>query len=168
MPLNVVYEPTTKNENILCYYADDLSLAYRTYYSRKRKEKEVIEHPPSRQCFYCNHFFTKKDVLEKHVKVCSSVTGIAYRFYNQKNRVFSKKFQLYGRFTVYSLQTTTGGSVIDDKKMYVISYCQVYAFHSNLKVPKILVFMSFQQDFNEITSLDHFFKSTYLFLIKLL
>ena len=134
----------------------------------KRKEKEVIEHPPSRQCFYCNHFFTKKDVLEKHVKVCSSVTGIAYRFYNQKNRVFSKKFQLYGRFTVYSLQATTGGSVIDDKKMYVISYCQVYAFHSNLKVPKILVFMSFQQDFNEITSLDHFFKSTYLFLIKLL
>ena len=103
MPLNVVYEPTTKNENILCYYADDLSLAYRTYYSRKRKEKEVIEHPPSRQCFYCNHFFTKKDVLEKHVKVCSSVTGIAYRFYNQKNRVFSKNFNFMADllFTVY-------------------------------------------------------------------
>lgn len=69
----------------------------------KRKEKEVIEHPPSRQCFYCNHFFTKKDVLEKHVKVCSSVTGIAYRFYNQKNRVFSKNFNFMADllFTVY-------------------------------------------------------------------
>ena len=132
----------------------------------KKKKLSSIHHRDS--VFIVIIFFTKKDVLEKHVKVCSSVTGIAYRFYNQKNRVFSKKFQLYGRFPVYSLQATTGGSVIDDKKMYVISYCQVYAFHSNLKVPKILVFMSFQQDFNEITSLDHFFKSTYLFLIKLL
>ena len=39
--------------------------------------------------------------------------------------------------------------------MYVISYCQVYAFHPKLKLPKIVVFRSFQQNYDEITSLDH-------------
>ena len=59
-------------------------------------------------------------------------------------------------FTVYfDFETTTGDSVLFDKKMYVISYCQVYAFHPKLKLRKIVVFRSFQQNYDEITSLDH-------------
>ena len=34
----------------------------------------------------------------------------------------------------------------------------MYASHQNLKTPKIVVFRRFQQDFNEFTSLDHFFQ----------
>ena len=62
-------------------------------------------------------------------------------------------------FMVYfDFETTTSDSVINVKKMYVISYCQVYAFHPGLKIPKMSIFRSFQQDFKEITSLDHFFQ----------
>ena len=39
LPLYVVYEPTSKNKNILCYCAEDLSFTNRSYYSRKRKGK---------------------------------------------------------------------------------------------------------------------------------
>ena len=61
-------------------------------------------------------------------------------------------------FKVYfDFGTTTGDGVIDDKKkMYISSYCKVYDFHPGLNIPKISVFRSFQQDFEEITSLDHF------------
>ena len=73
-----VHEPTTQN-NIFCYYVDNLSLAYRRYYSRKKKSKEVIKHPSARQCYYCDNFFIKKKSFEKHVKTCNSITGIAYK-----------------------------------------------------------------------------------------
>ena len=56
----------------------------------------------------------------------------------------------------FDFETTTGDSVTDDKKMYVISYCQIYAFHPTLNLEKIVIFRSFQQNFEEITCLDHF------------
>ena len=74
---------------------------------------------------------------------------------------FQKSFSFMGDLpsTVYfDFETTTDGSVIDDKKIDVISYCQVYTSHQNLKTPKIVVFRSFQQVFNEFTSLNHFFQ----------
>ena len=40
--------------------------------------------------------------------------------------------------------------------MYINSYCKVHDFHPGLNIPKILVFRSFQQDSEEITSSDHF------------
>ena len=43
-------------------------------------------------------------------------------------------------FTVYfDLETTTGNSAIDDKKMFV-SYCQVFAFQASLKLQKVVIF----------------------------
>ena len=60
-------------------------------------------------------------------------------------------------FTVYfDFETTTGDSVTDDKKMYIISYCQIFVFHPALNLQKIVIFRSFQQNFEEINSLDHF------------
>ena len=60
-------------------------------------------------------------------------------------------------FTVYfDFETTTGDSVTNDKKMYVISYCQIFVFHPALNLEKIVIFRSFQQNFEEISSLDHF------------
>ena len=40
--------------------------------------------------------------------------------------------------------------------MFVISYCQIYAFHLSLNLDKIVIFRSFQQNFEEINNLDHF------------
>ena len=60
-------------------------------------------------------------------------------------------------FTVYfDFETTTGDSILHDPKIFVISYCQIYAFHPDLKLDKIVIFRSFQQNTEEIYSLNHF------------
>ena len=60
-------------------------------------------------------------------------------------------------FTVYfNFETTTGYSILHDPKMFVISSCQIYSFHPNLKLDKIVVYRSFKQNAEEIYSLDHF------------
>ena len=156
-PLDVVYEPTTEGENIICYYTDDLALAYRTHYLRKVKETDVISNLVYRQCYYCDHFFIRKSVLEKHIKLCSSVAGVAYKFNNRKIVSFQDNFKFMGDlpFTVYfDFETTTGA--INDKIMVVISCCQIFAFNPSLNLQKIVIFRSFQQNVEEITSLDHF------------
>ena len=60
-------------------------------------------------------------------------------------------------FSVYSdFETTTGDSVFFDSKMYVVSYCQIYAFHPALNLDKIAIYKSFQQTPEEIHDLSHF------------
>ena len=40
--------------------------------------------------------------------------------------------------------------------MFVVSYCQIYSFHPNLNLEKIVIFRSFQQSAEEIYDLSHF------------
>ena len=39
--------------------------------------------------------------------------------------------------------------------MFVIRYCQIYAFHTDFKLDKIIIFRSFEETEEEIYSLDH-------------
>ena len=60
-------------------------------------------------------------------------------------------------FIVYfDFETTTGDSETDDKKMYVISYCQIHAFQPSLNLEKIVIFRSLQQNFEKMMCLNHF------------
>ena len=83
-PIDIVYELDKENENIRCYFASDLVLTYRTYYSQKVRGKEVISNLSARQYYYCDHFFISKDILEKHVKTCSNIARITYKVSNRK------------------------------------------------------------------------------------
>ena len=38
--------------------------------------------------------------------------------------------------------------------MYVVSYCIIVAFHPDLKIPRLIIFRSYDQ--NQLTSLSHF------------
>ena len=40
--------------------------------------------------------------------------------------------------------------------MYVESYCIIVAFHSELKIPKLVIFRSYDQNPNALISLTHF------------
>ena len=40
--------------------------------------------------------------------------------------------------------------------MFITSYCQIYAFHPDLNLDKIVIFHSFQQTEDEIYDLSHF------------
>ena len=69
-------------------------------------------------------FFIRKGILEKHLKTCSNIAGIAYSFNKGKIVTVQESFKYMGdlHFKVYfSFETTTGDSVTDNKNMYVIS-----------------------------------------------
>ena len=141
------------------FFTGNLHLTYRYYNSRKAKDKQLVIRPTTRQCYYCNHYFNSKPVFENLIKRCINITGIVYKFNNRKIVSFLDNFKYIGDLplTVYfDFETATGDSVTDDKKMFAISYCQIYAFHPSLNLDKIVIFRSFQQNFEEINCLDHF------------
>ena len=101
-------------------------------------------------------FCVKNNFLD-HIKVCSSVSGIVYKFENNKIISFQENFKSMEDllFTVYfDFETTKGDDITNDPKMFVISYCQIYAFHPDLKLNEMVIFRSFQQNAEEIYSLD--------------
>ena len=124
------------------------------------ENKYRLYHPATRQCCYCdNYFASSKNEFSKHIKKCTSVEGITYNFENNKIISFQDNFKYLGDipFTVYfDFETTTGDNIFQDPKMFVISYCQIIAFHPALNLEKMIIFRSFQQSAEEIYDLSHF------------
>ena len=59
--------------------------------------------------------------------------------------------------TIYfDFQTTSGNSIAHDTKMVLTSYCQIYFFHPDLKIDKLIIYRSLQQNAEEIYSVDQF------------
>ena len=56
----------------------------------------------------------------------------------------------------FDFETTTGDSILYDPKIFVLSYCQIYSSHPDLKLDEMVIYKSFQQNFEEIYSLDQF------------
>ena len=50
---------------------------------------------------------------------------------------------------------TPGSDLFLDKKMYVVNYCMVFAFHPKLKIERIVIYRSFQQSQEELFDLSH-------------
>ena len=61
-------------------------------------------------------------------------------------------------FSVYfDFETTTRNVVFLYAKMYVVSYSIIVAFHPDLSLPRINIFRSYDQSYNSLMSLAHFF-----------
>ena len=137
---------------------------------KKENGSDKVTHLITRQYYYCDKYFTwHKSRFYDHVKTCSDIARIVYKFGNQKVVSFQGncKYMGYLPFTVYfDFETTTGDSILHDPKMFVISYCQIYSFHPDLKLDKIVIYRSFQKNAEEIYSLDHFSQENVKFLIQ--
>ena len=78
--------------------------------------------------------------MKKHLPICAASEGITYAFDKGQIITFQNKFKYLGDvpFTVYFdfETTTTGGSVsfIFDLQMFVVSYGEIYSFHSSLNL----------------------------------
>ena len=73
-PIDIIYEPV-----------NDLHLAHRSYCSQKIGDDYKTHHPATRQCYYCDKYFScPPNKFFKHVKVCSEIAGIVYKFENNK------------------------------------------------------------------------------------
>lgn len=157
--IGIIYEPVN-DERLECLFTSNLHLACRSYCSKKVKGNYRTYHIATRQCYYCNKYFAcPANTFCQHTKVCSGIAGLVYKLESNKIISFQDNFRYMGdlRFTVYfDFKTTTGDSILHDPKMFVMSYCQIYAFHPDLKLDKRVIFRSFQQNADEVHSLNHF------------
>ena len=161
IPLDIVYEPTLdEKKNIECFFAPKLFLGYRSAIEKSRKCGRIFNHTNAKQCHYCNNFFIKSDEkMKKHLSICAGKAGYTFSFDNGKFVDYQDHYKNFGDlpFSVYyDFETTTGGVVFFDQKMYVVSYCIIVPFHPDLKIPRLIISRSYDQNQNGLTSLSHF------------
>ena len=102
--------------------------------------------------------------LEKHLKICSKIPRITYKFQNEHLPTFEENFKLLGDlpFTVYfDLETTCGKKLCQDftdplKYMYPVSYCFIIAFNPAFYLNKITVLRSFTNTIEELAGVSYF------------
>ena len=162
IPLDIVYEPTLdNNKKTECFSAPNISLAYVGYIEKMRNNQKYMESRITRQCRYCNNYFVKSEKkMKEHLACCSGKAGFTFSFDNGNVIDYRDHFSNLGDlpFAIYfDLETTTGNVVFFDAKMYVVSYNIVAAFHSDLSLPRINIFRSYDQSFSSLMSLAHFY-----------
>ena len=148
VPIDVVYEPTlNENKPIKCFFAPKIHLGFQTTVEKFRKGGSVLNHTHAKQCHYCNNFFVKNDEkIKKHLSICSGKAGFTFSFDNGKIFDYQDHYRNPGDlpFSIYyDFETTTGSVVFFDAKMYVVSYCLVVVFHPDLKIPRLVIFRSY-------------------------
>ena len=161
IPLDIVYEPTLdEKKNIEYFFAPKIFLGYRSAIEKSRKGGRIFNHTNAKQCHYCNNFFIKSDEkMKKHLSICAGKAGYTFSFDNGKFVDYQDHYKNFGDFpfsVYYDFETTTGGVVFFDQKMYVVSYCIIVPFHPDLKIPRLIISRSYDQNQNELTSLSHF------------
>ena len=74
-PIYIVYEPSSnKDDLVICYFTDNIHLAFRSYISKKIKGEEKILHNTVRQCHYCENYLSKtEEAMQKHTKICTAI-----------------------------------------------------------------------------------------------
>ena len=107
-------------------------------------------------------FSEKKNKKEHHLKVCSGKPGIVYNFCLQTLTSFEDNYSAKGDvpFSIYfDFETTspTDSEWLDpeDKKMFVMSYVIVVAFHPHFNFNRILVQRSVCHSKEELTSVNY-------------
>ena len=122
------------------------------------------------ECYYCNKFFRQKNKKEHHLKVCSGKPGIIYNFCSQTLTSLEDNYSAKGDvpFSVYfDFETTspTDSEWLDpeDKKMFVMSYVIVVAFHPHFNFDRMLVQRSVCHSKEELTSVNYLTREQFAF-----
>ena len=159
-PPGIVYKPTKQLEiEPLCFFTIDISQAYSSYFSTGTKMKRARK---VEQCHYCNHFFIhhpKK--LEKHMKHCSGKPGVIYSFTNQSLISYEDNFKAKGDlpFVAYFDFETTAptDNCLDpeQRKMFVVSYVMIVAFHTALNLDRVIICRSFAHLLDQLSNIDY-------------
>ena len=105
-------------------------IAYRLNYSKRSKGIETLH---AFQCYSCHKFHSTKNFFDKHLTVYSQAAGIIYKFDNKSIVTFEDNYRFFRDlpFVAYfDFETTAGRDLFLDKKMYVFTYCSIFAFHS--------------------------------------
>ena len=159
-PLDIIYKPTKDLQTEpLCYFTTDISLAYSAYYlsaSKMIKATKVQSH------HYYNHFFAhNQKKFERHLKHCLGKPGVIYNFSNQSLISYEDNFKAKGNlpFCVYFDFEITAptDSCLDpeQKKMFVVSYVMIVAFHPALQLDRVIVYRSFAHTLDQLSNIEY-------------
>ena len=146
----------------MCFFSIDLSKANFSSYSLGEKKRMQRAHKVY-QCYYCNKFFSEQTKQERHSKNCSGIPGIVYNFNNQNLITYQDKFNAKGDvpFVVYFDFETTAPTFnfaySEQKKMFVVSYVMIVAFHPNLNLDRIIIQRSYAHSLEQLTTLRYGF-----------
>ena len=166
-PIDIIYIPT-KNAQILpeCYYTIDISKAYTWLYSKGLKTSRSFL---AYECYYCKKFFLKKVKHETHMKVCTGKPDSVYNFCTQTVTLFEDNFGSKGDlpFAIY-FETTSPTDAEwlnpENKKMFVMSYVMVVAFHPHFdNLEQILIQRSFSHSKEQLTSISYLTREQFEF-----
>ena len=160
-PIDIIYKPTKDIEvEPLCYFSDDISKAYS--YLHSKGKKSLSRAHKCYQCYYCNKFFISEIWQKRYINNCSGRPGVIYNFNNQNLVSYQDNFHAKGDvlFVVYFVYETTEptDNCLDpeQKKMFVVSYVMIVAFHPELKLDRIITYRSFAHTVEQLTTLDYF------------
>ena len=143
-PVDIIYQPT-KNAQILplCFFSTNIANAFTALYSEGIKTRRAFT---IYECYYCNRFFRHESKKERHLKVCSRKPGIVYNFCSQTLTSFEDNYKSKGDvpFTFYFDFETTSPTDSEwlnpeQKKMFVMSYVIIVAFHPHFNFDRIIV-----------------------------
>ena len=159
-PIDIIYKPTKDLETEpLCYFSTDISLAYSAYYLHASKMKRATK---VQSCHYCNHFFAhNQKKFERHLKHCSEKPGVIYKFSNQSLVSYKDNFKAKDHlpFCVYFDFETTAptDNCLDpeQKKMFVVSYVMIVAFHPALQLDRVIVYRSFAHTLDQLSNIEY-------------
>lgn len=156
--IGIFYKPVSKINQVLnCCFTTSIRNAYRAV-SHLKKGRDIAA---ADQCDACNKFFVQKKSLENHLKTCSSMPGIIYKFENQNIQTFFDNTKCYGRSSICNLlwfELTSGKEIYnfdDDCTFYPVSYAFVVAFHPKLDIEKIFVVRSFKHTLEQLNDVSY-------------
>ena len=137
IPINIIYKPVRKcSEIINCYFSSKLNLVFRSTFSGNSK----IRHSTAFQCYYCSNWYSRKDKFDLHLNCCVGKPGYVYSFNTQSLVTFEEnlKFNSDIPLTAFiGFETTAPTDECLDpesKKMFIVSYVRIFAFHPELDI----------------------------------
>ena len=156
-PLDIIYKLTKDLQTQpLCCFTTDISLAYSAYYLGASKTKTATK---IQLCHYRNHFFAlNQNKFERYLKHCS---GVIYNFTNQSLVSYKDNFKAKGDlpFCVYfDFGTTAPTDIcldIEQKKMFVVSYVMIVAFHPALQLDRVMIYRSFAHTLDQLSNIGY-------------
>ena len=158
VPIDIIYKPVRKcTEIINCYFSSKLNLSFRSNFS----ENSEIRHGTAFQCYYCANWYGRKDKFDWHLNCCVEKPGYVYSFNTQSLVTFEENLKFKGDIplTAYiDLETTVPTDECLDpesKKMFVVSYVIIFAFHPELGIGRVIIEHSFGHSENSLTSLNY-------------
>ena len=118
-------------------------------------------HSSAFQCYYCNNVYGAKLKSDKHIENCSGIPGIVYNYNTQNVVSFEENIGYKGDLPLAAyldFETTapTDNSFNPRKKrIFVVSYVIVFAFHPTQNFDRTVVQGSFGYSYKILTTIDY-------------